>query len=40
MFFQSGMVTIQENLESKERYALKAAQSPAGNGYLSLAHYG
>ena len=40
MFFQSGMVTIQENLESKERYALKAAQSPAGNGYLSIAHYG
>ena len=40
MFFQSGLIAIQENLESKERYALKAAQSPVGNGYLSIAHYG
>lgn len=40
MFFQSGIIAIQEHLESRERYALKAAHGPAGNGYLSIAHYG
>ncbi len=40
IFFQSGLIAIQDHLESRERYALKAAQCPSGSGYLSLAHYG